>query len=153
MNKKFKIFIILPLMLLGTEILNSLILLLPSYFASADIKYIIMPLVSLVMYYLIGRNVISKIIDDKYFKISAVATSLLLIFSCLFSEYLTEKTGEYLIIHQITCSPISNLILWPFGWFLQFDKIQIVYSILSPISVLLICIVALKYKNKSRNNS
>ena len=145
----FKKFLILPLALFVTEILNSIIFIAICNLTINDtIRYIVLAVFSLPMYYLIGKKIFAKITDEKAKKYSAVITSVLIMISYPLSEYLTEITGEYFIVHIAYCSPMANIIAIPFSTFQNDILSVILITIFSPISVVLIWLFS-KIKKKT----
>lgn len=161
-----KIFM-LSIILLITEVLNFIVFSFLNFLAIAFKSYIpndifenrdviiaiILMFVSLIMYYFIGKKIFINFGNDKIKKYSAIITSVIIIVSYPVSEFVTQILGEYFIVHMIVCSPIAYFIAMPFATSEINHLYENILALLSPISVLLIYIVALKYKNKSRNNS
>lgn len=145
----FKKFLILPLALFVTEILNSIIFIAICNLTINDtIRFSVLAVFSLLMYYFIGKKIFAKITDEKTRKYSAVVTSALIMISYPLSEYLAEITGEYFIVHIAYCSPIANLIGIPLSS-IQNDILSMtLLTILSPISVVLIWLFS-KIKKKT----
>ena len=132
---KFKQMLILPLALFVTEILNSIVFGIVCYLTENDeIRLITVAIFSLVMYYFIAKKIFVRINDKKTKKYSVIITSVLIMISYPFSQYLTEKTGEYFIAHLVLCSPIANFLVAPFN-----ENLSMIFlAIFSPVSVVLI---------------
>ena len=145
----FKKFLILPLALFVTEILNSIIFIAICHLTINDtIRFSVLAVFSLLMYYFIGKKIFAKITDEKTKKYSAVITSVLIMISYPFSEILSRITGEFFIVHIAYCSPIANLIAIPFSTFQNDILSVILITIFSPISVVLIWLFS-KIKKKA----
>lgn len=159
---------ILSVSLFFTEVINILTFLLcqflspyfiSKYILSNDIYrtrdnviYVVMAIVSLILYFIIGRMVFSKFSNEEK-KYSAIIVSILMILSYPVSELLTEISGIYFIVHMIIGSPIAYVIAMPlFEYEINYFLSIIILGLLSPISVLLIWLFGKIGEKKSKNN-
>lgn len=144
---------LLPILIFITEILNSIILIVLGFLSENDaVRYAVLAILSLLMYYYIGKKIIVKLNDNKIRRCSFCITAVLIMLSYPFSEFLTRKTGVYFICHMLACSPIANLMVMPFGLIDTPYEIAILLNALfAPVNVVLICLFS-KIKTKSKSD-
>lgn len=150
MKNSMKYSIWLLLSIIVTEIINGIIVLCFDKFI--DGKYTVAIIsASLIMYFLLGNMFFSKLTDQKSFGKSAIYVSIIIVISYILSIGATMSTGIYFIVHMEICSPIGNVLAYPFS------EIPILYEslliIFSPISILLIWLFSktnIKSKMKNR---
>lgn len=150
MKNSMKYSIWLLLSIIVTEIINGIIVLCFDKFI--DGKYTVAIIsASLIMYFLLGNMFFSKLTDQKSFGKSAIYVSIIIVISYILSIGATMLTGIYFIVHMEICSPIGNVLAYPFS------EIPILYEslliIFSPISILLIWLFSktnIKSKMKNR---
>ena len=134
MKKLFvRSFFMLFITLAVTELINGIIIF---YFGEMlpHSGYYLAAVLSVVMYFIIGIG-FSKIGNDKSRKYVLITMTVLIMFSCPFSMIISIATGQYYMLHMMICSPIANLFATPFE---ETSNWELIISLLSPISVLLI---------------
>lgn len=135
MKKCTKYFLLLTLALLITEIFNGVIVFGLNKFLDGR-EEIISVCVSLILYFIFGKVFFSKITDNKSFYKSMIYAAIMIVISYIVSLSLTVSTGGYFLLHMEICSPVGNLLAYPFS------EIPVLYELLlflfSPISVVLI---------------
>lgn len=142
--------LILPLALFVTEILNGIIFIAVCNLTINDtIRFIVLAVFSLLMYYFIGKKIFAKIKDEKFKKDTAIIASILILVSYPLSLFIAFVFRiEMLLNHIAYCSPIANLIAIPFSTFQNDILSVILITIFSPISVVLIWLFS-KVKKKA----
>lgn len=150
MKNSMKYSIWLLLSIIVTEIINGIIVLCFDKFINGKYTVAIIS-ASLIMYFLLGNMFFSKLTDQKSFGKSAIYVSIIIVISYILSIGATMLTGIYFIVHMEICSPIGNVLAYPFS------EIPILYEslliIFSPISILLIWLFSktnIKSKMKNR---
>ncbi len=150
MKNSMKYSIWLLLSIIVTEIINGIIVLCFDKFINGKYTVAIIS-ASLIMYFLLGNMFFSKLTDQKSFGKSAIYVSIIIVISYILSIGATMSTGIYFIVHMEICSPIGNVLAYPFS------EIPILYEslliIFSPISILLIWLFSktnIKSKMKNR---
>ena len=145
---KYSIWLLLSIIV--TEIINGIIVLCFDKFINGKYTVAIIS-ASLIMYFLLGNMFFSKLTDQKSFGKSAIYVSIIIVISYILSIGATMLTGIYFIVHMEICSPIGNVLAYPFS------EIPILYEslliIFSPISILLIWLFSktnIKSKMKNR---
>lgn len=145
---KYSIWLLLSIIV--TEIINGIIVLCFDKFINGKYTVAIIS-ASLIMYFLLGNMFFSKLTDQKSFGKSAIYVSIIIVISYILSIGATMSTGIYFIVHMEICSPIGNVLAYPFS------EIPILYEslliIFSPISILLIWLFSktnIKSKMKNR---
>ena len=150
MKNSMKYSIWLLLSIIVTEIINGIIVLCFDKFINGKYTVAIIS-ASLIMYFLLGNMFFSKLTDQESFGKSAIYVSIIIVISYILSIGATMSTGIYFIVHMEICSPIGNVLAYPFS------EIPILYEslliIFSPISILLIWLFSktnIKSKMKNR---
>ena len=148
MKNSLKYSIWLLLSIIVTEIINGIIVLCFDKFINGKYTAAIIS-ASLIMYFLLGNMFFSKLTDRQSFCKSVIYVSIIIVISYILSIGATISTGIYFIIHMEICSPIGNVLAYPFS------EIPILYEsllcIFSPISILLIWLFS-KINIKNRNS-
>lgn len=117
------------------------------YNVSEAISYIVLIIFSLFCYYYIGRKIFAKFGSKNIKKYVAIISSIIIILSYPFSEFITRISGEYFIIHLMVCSPIAYVMSIPFS---ANEIIWVVFlALISPISVLFIWLFSKNEKLKN----
>lgn len=146
--------VILSLLLSASEIINAIVCFFAqewsAYFKNRfnlsddvysirdNVSYAVMAIVSLILYYVIGRKIFAKFSSEEK-KYSAIIVSILMVLSYPASELLTEIFGVYFIGHMMICSPLAYVISMFFSEIeINYFLSIIILGLLSPISVLLI---------------
>lgn len=143
---------LLPVWIFITEILNTIFLSVLGFLSENDtVRYVVLAILSLLMYYYIGKKILVKLNDNKIGRYSFYITSVLIMLSYPFSEFLTRKTGVYFIFHMLVCSPIANLMVMPFDLIdMPYEIAILLYALFSPVNVILIWLFS-KIRKKSDN--
>ena len=160
--------VILSLLLLSSEIINAIVCFfaqewsaffidkfnLPddAYRVRDNISDVAMVIISLIMYFIIGRKVFAKFNSEEK-KYSAIIVSVLMVLSYPVSELLTEISGVYFIGHMMICLPLAYVITMLFSEIeINYFLSIIIFGLLSPISVVLVWLFSKIGAKKSKNN-
>lgn len=135
MKKCFKYSLLLLSSIIAIEIINGIIVFCFDKILNGKEEFVTI-FVSLFMYFILGKICFSKLTDRESFRKAIIYVSIAIIVSYILSIGATMITGVYFIIHMEICSPIGNILAYPFS------KIPLLYELLlcifSPVSVLLI---------------
>lgn len=146
MKKDLKYSLLLLLSIVATEIINGIIVFCLGKFLDGKEEYVII-FVSIFIYFILGKLLFSRITDTESFRKSVIYVSIIIMLSYIVSLGATIATGIYFIFHIMICSPIGNLLAYPFS------EISPLYEVLlcvfSPISVLLIFLFSRTKKSKN----
>lgn len=148
-KNKLKYTLMLLLSLAITEIINGIIFVVSlgkkDYFNGSEEWLMI--LISLILYFVTGKFIVSKFNDKKCKDRALLVTGIIIIFSSFFSMGLSISTGQYYLIHMTICSPIGTFLAKPA------ENVPYLYELLlimfSPISVLLIWLFSRTKKSKN----
>lgn len=149
MKKCTKYFFLLILALAITEMFNGVIVFGFNKFLDVKGEFVSV-CVSLILYFIFGKVFFSRITDNKSFNKSVIYVAIMIVISYIVSLLLTVLTGSYFLFHMAICSPVGNLLAYPFS------EISGLYELLlfifSPISVLLIWLFS-KIGNGKKNQN
>ncbi len=145
-KNKLKYTFILLLCLAISEIINGIIFVLSlgkdNYFNGSEEGLMI--LISLILYFVTGKFIVSKFNDKKSKNRALLVTGIIIVLSYLFSMGISINTGQYYLIHMTICSPVGAFMAGPA------ENIPYLYELLltlfSPVSVLLIWIFSYPLK-------
>lgn len=111
---------------------------------------VVIDFISLIMYFIIGRIVFVRFSSEEK-KYSAIIVSALIIISYPASMLLTYLTGDYYIVHMELCSPLCAYLVYPLRNI--YGLYEILYTIFSPISVVLVWLFSKIGKKKQIEDS
>lgn len=151
MKIRLKYSLLLLLSIAITECINGITLLCFSVcFTNSIVPEVAMIIVSLFMYFILGKKFISQLTDKKILRESVLYVSIFIILSNMISIKLTEITGQYYIIVMALCSPIGNILAYPFSDMSPtYDWLLCVFA---PVNVVLIWLFSkIKTRKKPDN--
>ena len=141
MNFKFKYYIILPALLLILEIINIGVFdLLSMIYHNDKLNYLIISTISITGYYIIGNSFYRKIIKENAQELSLVLTIIIILLSYIVADVLSLYGMDDLLFHLVFGSPVANYITYFFNINKYAYMYEIIVTILSPVSVVLIVI-------------
>lgn len=155
-RENIKSFFILLIIMFVSEILNCIIYLLflslinqliangvipPISGEKTDIiSRIIVAVFALLIYYLVGKTIFSRIGDERAKRNIAILMSIIIALSYPIIAHFSIMFEIFYSIHWSMCSPIADVLLLPFTFTKNTVPIlfEVVFILLSPISIMLI---------------
>lgn len=135
MKKELKYSLLFLLSVVVTEIVNGMIVFCLGKFLKGNEEYVII-FTSLLMYFILGRILFSKVTDTGSLRKAVFYASVTIMISYLAALGATAATGIYFIFHIMICSPVGNLLAYPFS---ELSPLyEVLLCVFSPVSVLLV---------------
>ena len=171
-NKKYiKCFFVLLLSMIVLEILNGIVYLftyftLNSIITKGFIPYITeesvdiicritVAVFSIISYFFIGKKILGKYDDNKYKRNVLIVLAVTIALSYPLAAYFCIQIGLFYSIHWSMCSPVTYILLSPILLIEETIPLlyEILFTLLSPISVLLIWLFSKTKVNQESDGS